>query len=37
MVAGNAHSQVLLTISLAEKPLNGFHYKLVAGVVNLTS
>jgi hypothetical protein len=27
----------MLTISLAEKPLNGFHYKLVAGVIPLKS
>jgi len=36
-IAEDAKGKVLLTISLAEKPLNGFHYKLVAGVVNLTS
>jgi hypothetical protein len=34
-IAGNAKGQVLLTISLAEVPLHGFHYKLVAAVVCL--
>jgi len=35
VVAGGKNAQALLTISLAERPLNGFHYKLVAGVVIL--
>jgi hypothetical protein len=35
LVEGGRNSRVLLTISLAEKPLNGFHYKLVAGVMCL--
>jgi hypothetical protein len=35
VVEENKNGEVLLTISLAEKPLNGFHYKLVAGVVIL--
>lgn len=34
-IAGDANAQVLLTISLAEAPLHGYHYKLVAGVVCL--
>ncbi|MGD0857681.1 MAG: hypothetical protein ABR912_00040 [Terracidiphilus sp.] len=34
-IAGDASGQVLLTISLAEVPLHGFHYKLAAGVVTL--
>ena len=34
-IAGDLGGQVLLTISLAEVPLRGYHYKLVAGVVNL--
>jgi hypothetical protein len=33
----SAKGRVLLTISLAEVPIHGFHYKLVAGVVNLPS
>jgi hypothetical protein len=37
VVAGGKNGQILLTISLAEKPINGFHYKLVAGVVTLPS
>jgi hypothetical protein len=36
-IAGEANGQVLLTISLAREPKYGFHYKLVAGVVNLMS
>jgi hypothetical protein len=34
-VAGNADGEIFLTVSLAEVPLHGFHYKLVAGVVTL--
>jgi hypothetical protein len=34
-IAGDSAGPVFLTISLAEVPLNGYHYKLVAGVVNL--
>jgi hypothetical protein len=34
-IAGPASSSVLLAISLAETPLNGYHYKLAAGVVAL--
>ena len=34
-ILGDATGQVLLTISLAGVPLDGFHYKLVAGVINL--
>jgi hypothetical protein len=34
-ISGDADEKVLLTISLAEVPLHGYHYKLVAGVVNL--
>jgi hypothetical protein len=34
-IARDPNGQVLLTISLAEVPLHGFHYKLVAGVVCL--
>jgi hypothetical protein len=34
-IAGDAKGQILLTISLAEVPLHGYHYKLVAGVVCL--
>jgi hypothetical protein len=37
VVAGDTNAQVFLTVSLAEVPLHGFHYKLVAGVVNLSS
>jgi hypothetical protein len=33
-IAGNAKTEALLTISLAEKPLNGYHYKLVAAVIH---
>ncbi len=34
-IAGDSKGKVLLTISLAEAPLHGFHYKLVAGIVSL--
>jgi hypothetical protein len=34
-IAAGAIGQVLLTISLAEVPRNGHHYKLVAGVIHL--
>jgi hypothetical protein len=34
-IAVDRSEQVLLTVSLAEVPLYGYHYKLVAGVVNL--
>jgi hypothetical protein len=34
-VAGDERGQVLLTISLAEVPLHGYHYKLAAGVAIL--
>ena len=34
-MVGHANGQVFLTISLAEVPKFGYHYKLVAGVVNL--
>jgi hypothetical protein len=34
-IAGDAIGKVLLTISLAELPLHGYHFKLVAGVINL--
>jgi hypothetical protein len=36
-IAGDANGQVLLTISLAEAPLHGYHYKLVAAVIHLPS
>jgi hypothetical protein len=36
-IAGATTGKLLLTISLAEAPLNGYHYKLAAGVVNLPS
>jgi hypothetical protein len=34
LICGNKPTRTLLTISLSE-PFDGFHYKLVAGVVNL--
>jgi len=34
-IAGNRNGGVLLTISLAEVPLHGHHYKLAAGVFSL--
>jgi hypothetical protein len=34
-LAEDANGNLLLTISLAEVPLNGYHYKLVAGVIQL--
>lgn len=36
-VAPDSKGRVFLTISLAEVPLHGYHYKLVAGVLNLPS
>jgi len=34
-IAGGATEKPMLTISLAEAPLNGYHYKLAAGVILL--
>jgi hypothetical protein len=34
-IAGEEHEQVLLTISLAEVPLHGYHFKLVVAVIHL--
>ncbi len=34
-ISAGKNDEILLTISLAEKPLNGFHYKLVAGVITI--
>jgi len=34
-IAEDANGNLLLTISLAEVPLHGYHYKLVAGVIHL--
>lgn len=34
-IATDTKEQVLLTISLAEVPLHGYHYKLVAAVIHL--
>ncbi|MGH9600329.1 MAG: dual OB domain-containing protein [Terracidiphilus sp.] len=35
LIAGEKSAEVLLTISLAGVPLNGFHYKLAAAVIDL--
>jgi hypothetical protein len=34
-IAGSANEKPMLTISVAETPLNGYHYKLAAGVLFL--
>lgn len=34
-ILGQENRQILLAVSLAAKPIRGWHYKLVAGVINL--